>query len=153
METKDEDRATRPRDFKILTIQSTAQEIAQVRSAILADTVARNYSESEVFALTLGLAEALANAYLHGNHRAPDKRIVVQYRISEEEAEIRVIDEGDGFDPALVPDPTDAQHIELAHGRGLLLMQSLLDEVNFCRKGTCVRLTKHRRSAEAGGVI
>ncbi len=145
MKATDEDREHRVKNFKTVAIHSTHSEIANVRSEITAEAVRRQCSESEVFALTLGLSEALANAYLHGNHRVPDKWIVVKYHIADDEAEIRVIDEGEGFDPSLVADPTDARHLELAHGRGLLLMQSLLDRISFCRKGRCVRLIKRRQ--------
>ncbi len=142
------------RDFIRLIIHNTTSEIAQVRSEIVAEGIRRKFSESEVFALTMGLEEALTNAYVHGNRQEPDKRIAVKYRINSDEAHIHVIDEGDGFDPALVPDPTDAQHIELSHGRGILLMQSLLDEVRYCRRGTCVRLVKHHNHEEVtGGVV
>lgn len=154
LQTIDHECDVRSKDFIRLIIHNTTSEIAQVRAEIVAEGIRRRFSESEVFALTMGLEEALANAYLHGNRQEPDKRIAVKYHINSDEAHIHIIDEGDGFDPALVPDPTDAQHIELSHGRGILIMQSLLDEVHYCRRGTCVRFVKrHNHAAVAGGVV
>ena len=55
-------------------------------------------------------------------------------------------DEGEGFDPATLPDPTDPANLEKASGRGILLMRTFMDEIVYNNQGNSVLLTKHRRS-------
>ena len=66
---------------------------------------------------------------------------------------ITVRDEGEGFDSRAVPDPTDETNLLLTHGRGLLLMQTLMDEVGFQGNGTVVRMRKllRRRNCSLAG--
>ena len=54
----------------------------------------------------VGLTEALANAVLYGNEGDPEKTVRVEFRIDPRQVEVRVVDEGAGFDPESVPDPT-----------------------------------------------
>ncbi len=76
------------------------------------------------------------------------KEIVVTFSVDDKECVISVEDEGDGFDPSAVPDPTTDENIELAHGRGLVLMRAYMDEVSFNEKGNCV--TMRRKAPWAG---
>jgi serine/threonine-protein kinase RsbW len=102
----------------------------------------------------VALREALANAVVHGNHEDPHKHVYVVCRCTpEEELSIVVRDEGTGFDSTVLPDPTAAEQLESTHGRGIYLMTTLMDEVQFERGGTVVRMRKksaksdHFRSA------
>jgi serine/threonine-protein kinase RsbW len=91
----------------------------------------------------VALREALANAVVHGNHEDPRKHVHVVCRCTpEEEVSIVVRDEGRGFDSAALPDPTAAEQLESTHGRGIYLMKTLMDEVQFERGGTVVRMRK-----------
>jgi CheY-like chemotaxis protein len=126
----------------------------------------------------LALEEALQNAFLHGNlgigsamrstadgdqevaelveqrRQLPpyrDRQVHVSISISSRQAKFTVRDEGAGFDPAEVPDPTDPQNLERLCGRGLLLMRSLMDEVLFNARGNEVTLVKYARSRKATG--
>jgi len=95
----------------------------------------------------IALREALANAAIHGNHEDPRKRVHVRCRCkAEEEVSIIVQDEGQGFDPNAVPDPTSSQAIESSHGRGIYLIKSLMDEVHFDHGGAVVHMRKKSRS-------
>jgi serine/threonine-protein kinase RsbW len=90
--------------------------------------------------LRVGLAEALANAMLYGNARDPSKRVKVEVAFQDSAITARVTDEGTGFDPLSVPDPTCPANLLKANGRGIFLMRKLLDEVHFNDQGNSVTL-------------
>jgi serine/threonine-protein kinase RsbW len=97
--------------------------------------------------LEIAIHEALANAVIHGNHENRMKQVHVACRCHMDgEVLVTVRDEGEGFDSRSVPDPTDAQRLLLAHGRGLHLMRALMDEVSFEENGTVVRMRKRMKS-------
>ncbi|MGD8362278.1 MAG: ATP-binding protein [Gemmatimonadota bacterium] len=90
--------------------------------------------------LRVGLAEALANAMLYGNARDPSKRVKVEVAFQDSAITARVTDEGTGFDPLSLPDPTCPANLLKANGRGIFLMRKLLDEVHFNDRGNSVTL-------------
>jgi CheY-like chemotaxis protein len=115
----------------------------------------------------VALEEALSNALYHGNlelesglkerddeayyalvrermHEPPyrDRRIRVATRLSTAEAVFEIHDEGTGFDPSTLPDPTDPANLEKLSGRGVLLMRTFMDEVIYNEKGNAVTLVK-----------
>jgi serine/threonine-protein kinase RsbW len=93
--------------------------------------------------LKVALGEALANAILYGNRQDPDKKVRVQAELRPGEAVVTVTDEGRGFDPAAVVDPTRPENLDRSHGRGLFLLRSLADEVRFNETGNSVTLVLH----------
>src|SRR5688500_17996557 len=88
----------------------------------------------------VGVAEALANAMIYGNGSDPDKRVRVEVELSSAEVALQVYDEGTGFDPAKVPDPTLPENLDGTGGRGIFLIRELMDEVRYNEPGNCVRL-------------
>ena len=88
----------------------------------------------------VGLTEALSNAMLYGNEQDPDKRVRVEVTVGEEAITAQVTDQGNGFDPSRVPDPTAPENVTKPGGRGLFLMRELLDEVRFNEEGNSVTL-------------
>lgn len=92
----------------------------------------------------VGVTEALANAVLYGNESDPDKTVRVEFRLDEHQVEVRVRDQGRGFDPATVPDPTTPDHIESPGGRGLFLIRNLMDELEFNETGNALRMVLER---------
>ena len=92
----------------------------------------------------VGMAEALANAIIYGNGSDPDKRVRVEVELSHDAVSVQVQDEGAGFDPGRVPDPTLSENLELAGGRGIFLIRTLMDEVRYNDAGNCVRLVLRR---------
>src|SRR5262245_61270369 len=105
----------------------------------------QGYDPDTTFALVVGFAEVLTNAFRHGNRRDPAKCIFVYYRMDRARVDLEVRDEGTGFDPARVPDPFDDEGMDRPSGRGVLLMQTLFDDVQFLHGGRSVRLTKRVR--------
>ncbi|HCR03934.1 MAG TPA: hypothetical protein DIU18_01960, partial [Gemmatimonadetes bacterium] len=73
--------------------------------------------------------------------------------VGEHEIKARVTDEGAGFDPGGIPDPTSPDHLEKCSGRGLFLMRELMDEVHFNESGNQVTLVirSDTDDDEAGG--
>jgi len=102
------------------------------------------YDDDQVFAVRLALEEAIVNAMKHGNGFDPNLSVHVGYRVTPERVEIRVADEGGGFDPGDVPDPTKDEYLERPCGRGIMLMRCYMDEVSFSPRGNEVVMVKHR---------
>jgi serine/threonine-protein kinase RsbW len=94
--------------------------------------------------LRVGVAEALANAMIYGNRRDSSKRVHVEVELNAERLHVVVRDQGPGFDPRSVPDPTLPENLERTGGRGIFLIRELMDEVDFNECGNCVRLTLYR---------
>jgi anti-sigma regulatory factor (Ser/Thr protein kinase) len=94
-------------------------------------------------AVELALDEALDNAVVHGNRMDRQKLVQVLCRCEPGKGISVVIkDQGQGFDPSAVPDPTAPENIGAEHGRGIWLMKSVMDEVSFEGGGTEVRMRK-----------
>jgi len=99
--------------------------------------------EGKEFEIQLALREALANAVVHGCKNDPNK--IVQFCIAcdEERGMIIVVrDPGPGFDPASIPSPVVGQNLYSEHGRGIYLINQLMDEVSYERGGTELRMRK-----------
>ena len=100
--------------------------------------------------IELALHEALANAVMHGNGENSCKRVYVTCRCyMDGEVAITVRDEGKGFDSSTVPDPTFLENVLFAHGRGIYLMKTLMDEVSFEEGGAVVMMRKKANANSA----
>ena len=88
----------------------------------------------------VGVAEALANAMMYGNARDPGKQVKLEAWVSASRIRIRVTDEGAGFDPDALPDPTLPQNLSRARGRGVYLITELMDEVTFNEQGNSIEM-------------
>jgi anti-sigma regulatory factor (Ser/Thr protein kinase) len=100
-------------------------------------------AESKGFDIEMALREALANAVLHGCKSDPGKRVECTVAC-EDSGEILIIvrDPGTGFDPLNVKSPLVGENIMSDHGRGIFLMNMLMDEVRWERGGTEIHLRK-----------
>ncbi|MFQ5889072.1 MAG: ATP-binding protein [Gemmatimonadota bacterium] len=90
--------------------------------------------------LRVALGEAVANAILYGNQEDPNKRVRVSAKLESGRAHVVVTDEGTGFDPTAVEDPTSLQNRYRSRGRGLFLLRALADEVRYNEAGNAVTL-------------
>ncbi|MGD2068131.1 MAG: ATP-binding protein [Gemmatimonadota bacterium] len=114
--------------------------------------VCESYQDRLRLNFRVGLTEALSNAMLYGNEEDPEKRVRVDVTVRDGEIKAQVTDQGPGFDPRDVPDPTAPENVTKAGGRGLFLMRELLDEVHFNPEGNSVTLVLRLESrGEAGG--
>lgn len=94
--------------------------------------------------IELALTEALANAVVHGAKEDPDKTVECVVACDEEKGMLIVVrDPGKGFDPATIPDCCQGENIYSNHGRGIFLINQLMDEVAFHNGGTEIHMIKH----------
>jgi serine/threonine-protein kinase RsbW len=85
--------------------------------------------------------EAVNNAITHGNKANPQKLVDVEIEFDNDEIRITVSDEGEGFKPDKIPDPTLPENIEELSGRGVFLMTKLADSIKFNEKGNSVTMS------------
>lgn len=105
------------------------------------------YSPSDRFAVELCVTEALANAIHHGNGDDSSKLASFRYAVDREEVWIEIEDEGPGFNPDDIPDPTDDEHRVCAGGRGVFLMRAFMTSVEFNASGNRVQMRRKRDTA------
>ncbi len=105
----------------------------------------RDYGESASFAIRLAVEEAISNAFRHGNKGDPAKSVHFYCHIDGRQVELIVQDEGPGFDPGTVPDPTEDENIEIPSGRGIMLMRAYMDEVDYLPPGNRLRIVYRKK--------
>src|SRR4051812_23842281 len=130
-----------------VTIASDLAEARRIQEQIEEALHASRFSEHDVFSIKLAVEEALVNAIKHGNQMDPGKQVHVSYRISPERFDIRITDEGPGFNPEDVPDPTAPENLERPCGRGLLLIRGFMTSVEYVGRGNVVTMSKVRNGA------
>lgn len=124
-------------DVRLIDVAHTAAE----RVAALA-----GFEEDPALNLGIAVREAVINAMTHGNGRDLARDVVLVFSVGPGEIEIRVKDEGQGFDPAALPDPTDPENLLKTSGRGLLLIRAFCDDVDFLRDdGHGMEVVLHKR--------
>ncbi len=110
----------------------------------------RPYVDDEaVYRIVLLTSEAVTNAIEHGNQTDPDKMVQVDLRVMDRQIDLRVRDEGSGFDPGKLKNPIAQDHLLDEGGRGIFLMHAMADEVHFEDEGRCVRMVFHRTVPDA----
>ena len=127
-----------------IVVPGLASELERVCDTIISEVRAQNYSEDEVFATHLAVEEALTNALEHGNGNDSKKTITVGYTVSPKRIDISVTDQGFGFKPDEVPDPRCGKNIYKTFGRGVLLMRSYMDKVEYNQTGNSVHMVKFK---------
>ncbi len=128
-------------DRGVLHPAHSRAEIERVDATVLAAVDKFRYPEASRFAVRLSLEEALVNAFQHGHRGLPDSTTIeVVYAVGPDDVTIRIKDQGPGFVPVAVPDPTADENLELPSGRGLMLMRAFMSSVDFDEGGTRVTL-------------
>lgn len=93
--------------------------------------------------IELALAEALANAVVHGAKNDPSKTVECDVACNQQGSILIVVrDPGPGFDPSQIADPCAGENIYSHHGRGIFLINQLMDEVRFHKNGTEIHMIK-----------
>ena len=130
-----------------LSLPSRIETVAEAAAAV-ADFVTRSgVSEDAAFGIDMAIREAVTNAVVHGNGQDEDKVVDIVLKSSPEAVEISIHDQGPGFNPNEVPDPTAEENILKTSGRGIFFMRSFMDEVVWSlppEGGTTVRMLKRR---------
>lgn len=121
----------------VISSESTDAALA-VQQDILSRIEGFHYSARVLFGLKLSMEEAFVNAIKHGNKFNPNGHVNIYAMADEQGIVISVQDEGEGFNPDDVPDPTEGDNLEKASGRGLMLMRSFMNKVIYNDKGNQV---------------
>jgi len=106
--------------------------------------------DHDIFSIKLALEEALVNAIKHGNQYDRNKKVQIAYSVLPDRFVITITDEGEGFDPADVPDPTAVENLERPCGRGLMLMKHYMSEITYNERGNSVQMSKLFRNSNNG---
>jgi serine/threonine-protein kinase RsbW len=125
-------------------IPSDQDEARKIQLEIERQLTLLAYTDKEIFAIKLALEEAVVNAIKHGNQMDRGKRVRIAYRVHAERFDALIADEGAGFDPNEVPDPTAPENLERPCGRGLMLIRHYMTEVTYNDRGNLVRMSKVR---------
>ncbi len=143
-----------PQDFDVDTadmiemVVSNNLRAAKAPEDKILEALERNgYSADTIFAIKLALEEAMTNAVKHGNRNDPSKHITVLYTVNDRYTCVVVRDEGTGFCPAAVPDPTQTENLERPFGRGIMLMTSYMTKVHFGENGNEVWMLKNKNES------
>lgn len=129
-------------------IESRPSAISDVYERIVSKLEDNGYSEDDIFAVHLALEEAFLNAITHGNKMDPGKKVRIDYLVSADKVEIDIMDQGEGFNPETVPDPRFGQNLYKTAGRGLLLISSYMDVVEFNEQGNHVHMVRYKEKPD-----
>lgn len=121
----------------------------KVLEAIVLELELAQFEPRQIRRIELAYTEALANAVRHGNEDDPSKMVLIEYGLSWNHFYLSIEDEGSGFDRTDVNDPTSDENILRPGGRGLLLIRSLVTEVQFNSQGNRIMLTMERLTTSA----
>ena len=126
-----------------MVIKSDLKAARKVHKRVLKAVETHQYHQACTFAIRLALEEGLNNAIKHGNRFSPDKRVEVLFEVDKKRAMITITDQGDGFDPVAVPDPTTDENLQKPTGRGIMLMHAYMDKVEFNDRGNQLCMVKN----------
>ncbi|MSR69558.1 MAG: ATP-binding protein [Phycisphaerales bacterium] len=129
-------------------LKEISSEVEQLQARIEAALARFDYSAAAQFAMRLSIEEAVMNGFRHGNRQDASKFVEVRWSISAEAATFHVIDEGEGFDPESVPDPTLDENIEIPSGRGLMLIRAYMTEASYHGTGNHLEMTFRKRAQQ-----
>jgi len=116
----------------------------QVLDEMLAQLERQHWQQRDIFAVHLATEEALVNAICHGNGSDARKKVHVVCLLGGDRVRIEITDEGRGFNPAVLPDPTCDDHLHTPCGRGVMLMKAFMSRVEFNKRGNRVTMEKER---------
>lgn len=134
------------------TLDSTLDSVNKIEQTAEQYAQRAGFDEDTIPYVAMAVREAAVNAVLHGNAYDPNKHITASFETTSEDLVIRITDQGPGLDPSTLPDPLAPENILRGSGRGIFLIRSFMDEVNFrqLHPGTELTLIKHRTPAKSG---
>ncbi|TAK53463.1 MAG: ATP-binding protein [Bacteroidetes bacterium] len=119
----------------VLVLKSQPQQVAKVEAFLRRVNRAARLSNEEFNKLLVVATEAVNNGILHGNKQHPEKHVTLTCTLHGGKLEIRIHDEGSGFNADDLPDPLAQENLFREHGRGVFLMRSLMESVVFEHTG------------------
>lgn len=124
----------------MFTISSNPNNILKVENYLRTVQQDMKIDDGKFPDILVSLTEAVNNAILHGNKADESKEVVIDMIEESKGVAISVSDEGNGFDPDDVPDPTAPDNIECCGGRGVYIMSALADKISFKNNGSTVKM-------------
>lgn len=126
--------------YKKLKLESKVSSLRIVEKAIDEVTFDLGISQENYGKILVSTLEGVNNAILHGNRSDPAKIVHVEIGFVKNQLKIKITDEGNGFIPEDVPDPTIPENREELNGRGVFLMSRLADKIKYSKKGNMVTM-------------
>jgi serine/threonine-protein kinase RsbW len=127
--------------YKKITIESNITSLHIVEKAVDEVTSELGVSEECYGKILVSMLEAVNNAIVHGNKSDPAKLVDIEIYSVNGDVIIKVCDQGSGFNPNLVPDPTVPENLQELNGRGVFLMSRLADKIEYNDEGNIVTMT------------
>jgi serine/threonine-protein kinase RsbW len=113
-------------------------------TALLGQLETAGWPTRDVYGIHLALEEALVNAIRHGNQSDLTKHVEIRFFLADDLVRMEIHDEGPGFDPAKLPDPTADEFLDRPNGRGVLLIRTFMTRVDYQGRGNIVVMEKER---------
>ena len=112
-------------------IPSKLEELNKIES--ISSEIARkmNFSKDQQDNLSIAVTEAVGNAIVHGNKKDINKKVHILFKLKKDQVDVRVKDEGKGFDPDTLDNPLNPENIMKENGRGIFILKALVDDVSF----------------------
>jgi serine/threonine-protein kinase RsbW len=130
------------------TLDSTLESVEKIEHLALEKARQAGFCGASLDQISLAVHETAVNAVFHGNHESREKRVFVDISTTGNRFKITIADQGDGFDPAKIPDPLAPEELFRERGRGIYLSRALMDEYEVKRGaqgGSEVTLVKYRK--------
>ena len=133
-----------------MRLRSTMESVGEIEAMAEKVATEAGLDEDASFHVTMAVREAAVNAVLHGNEYDPGKHVTFTWENTGKDLVFILTDEGAGLDPANLPDPREPENLLRGTGRGIFLIRSFMDEVNFrqLNPGTELRLVKHLTASD-----
>jgi serine/threonine-protein kinase RsbW len=124
-------RSPLPENNYHLEIESSPKNLITVEEFVNYFAVDLNVNKEKIPGLLLSVTEASTNAIIHANKGDETKLVTIDVTKQDNQLIIRVKDQGKGFDPAKIPDPTETENLLKDSGRGIYLMRVYMDDLKF----------------------
>lgn len=130
-----------------LVFASKPEAVEEIEKLAAKAATTAGFNPEEQDSLAIAVTEIANNAVIHGNKRDANKKVYVNLEVNEGEVRLTIRDEGNGFNPESLSNPLDPENLLRESGRGVFIVRSLMDEVqyDFSRGGTQVTLIKRRK--------
>lgn len=127
-------------------LESSLESVDRAEEIVVQQAREMGFSEDEQHHIGVALRECMVNAIVHGNQYNARKKVHLVISRTPRQLEVRISDEGGGFDPGQLPDPLAEENLLRQSGRGVMMMQAFMDEFEVRRRhsgGTEVRMVKY----------
>jgi serine/threonine-protein kinase RsbW len=131
-------------------LESTLESVDTAEHTVLGEAEALGFDEDELHRVGIALRECMVNAVVHGNRYNAKKKVHLKVVRTPQSLTVVIGDEGEGFDPAALPDPLSGENLLRGSGRGVMLMQAFMDEFQISPRepqGTEVKMVKYKAKA------